>query len=251
MNRSVFVSGILVLFVVAGIAAQSEYDARPTSGTRSAANTGADDTTTVQSVEDLYLSSAVTVETLGAQLLSPERTVQFLALSTLEHQIETGLIDPTNPEVLEALSPLVKQGVLVVSRGGDRSIEIYDPGVRREAVRVMGRLGTAPARASLVQTVRHDPEPTVRAEALFALARIGHDPSGEVTRTIAGMMMNEHIQMFDEGVIYAAVTAIGEIAANPDSVVDPASREMLIHVASDYRYSRMVRHLALDTLARM
>jgi hypothetical protein len=33
--------------------------------------------------------------------------------------------------------------------------------------------------------------------------------------------------------------------------IDPASREMLVSVASDYRYSQMVRHLALDALARM
>jgi len=242
MTRTMITFLLLMVYSAALVTAQSTD---PTPGEDGSTGTA------TQSVEDLYLNSMVTVETLGVQMTSPERTVQLLALSTLEHQIETGLIDPTNPAVLEAVSPLVKQGVLVVSRGGNRSIEIYDPGVRREAVRVVGRLGTGPARTALVQTVRHDPEPTVRAEALFALARMGVDPSGEVTRTIAGMMMNEHIQTFDEGVIYAAVTAIGEIASNPDSVVDPASREMLINVASDYRYSQMVRHLALDALARM
>lgn len=204
-----------------------------------------------ESVEDLYLNSGVSVETLAVQLRSPERQVQLLALSTLEHQIDTGSVDRSDPAVLNALTPLVDQGVFVISRNSERSIEIYDPVVRREAVRVVGKLETPDAREALVETVRHDPEPTVCAEALFAFARMGTDPSGEITRAIAGMMMSEHVQTFDEGVIFAAVTAIGEIANDPESIVDPASREMLIYVASDYRYPKMIRNRALDALSRL
>jgi hypothetical protein len=204
-----------------------------------------------QSVEELYLSSAITIETLAAQMQSTERAVQFLALSTLDHQLETGYVAVDNGAVLDALKPLVEQGVLVVSRNSSRSIEIYDPGVRREAVRLVGKLDTSSARSTLVQTVRHDPEPTVRAEALFGLARMKSDPDGDVTRSIARMILREHVQQFDEGVVYAAITAIGAIARESDNTVDPASREMLIYIASDYRYPRILREMALDVLSSL
>ncbi len=202
-----------------------------------------------RSVEELYLSSAVTIETLSVQMLSRERSVQFLALSTLDHQIETGFVSPDSVEVLNALRPLVEQGVLIVSRSAAPAIETYDPGVRREAVRLVGKLDASLARQTLVQTVRYDPEPTVRAEALFGLARMRSDPNGEVTGSIARMILREHVKQFDEGVVLAAIIAIGEIAQDGNNVIDPACREMLVYVASDYRYPRRLRELSLGVLS--
>ena len=201
------------------------------------------------SVEELYLQSEISLEILSRQMRSPERNVQLLALDSLENQLEGGLIDPRDEVVLNAVRPLIEHGV-ITSFGENRwSIESYDPMVRREAVRVVGKLKGDGARSVLVQTVRHDPEPIVRAQALFGLARMGSDPTGEVTQTIAKMMLREHLGDFDEGVVYAGLVALRSIASDGENVMDPASIEMLVYVASDMRYSRLFRSHALETLS--
>lgn len=201
------------------------------------------------SVEELYLSSEITLATLSVQMQSPGRDVQLLALDTLESQLERGMIDPEDEAVLKALEPLVQQGVIESFEDNTWGIDSYDPVVRREAVGVVAKLGTDEARSVLVRTVRHDPEPIVRAQALFGLARLGVDPDGSVTQAIAKMMLQEHLQQFDEGVMYAALVALNSIASDQDNVVDPAALEMLVTVASDGRYSRSFRQIALETLA--
>lgn len=203
------------------------------------------------SIEELYLNSDITLAALKAQMESPERDMQLLAINTLENQLDQGAFEGENPEVLAALDDLVQQGVIERSRNAERSIHAYDPMVRREAVRVVGKLTGEGAQQVLVRTVRYDPEPVVRAQALLGLARMGVDPTGEVTQTIAKMMLREHVGNFDEGVVYAAVFALGEIAGNEESVVDPASLEMLVNVASDGRYPRVIRELALQTLSTL
>jgi HEAT repeat protein len=201
------------------------------------------------SVEELYLESEISVEILARQMRSPERNIQLLALDSLESQLERGLIDPRDEAILEAVTPLVEHGVITAFRENRWSIESYDPMVRREAVRVLGKLEGEAVRNKLVQTVRQDPEPIVQAQALFGLARMGSDPSGEVTRTIAKMMLREHLGEFDEGVVYAALVALRSIASEGQNVMDPASVEMLVYVASDVRYSRLLRTHALETLS--
>lgn len=202
-----------------------------------------------RSIEELYLESGVSVEMLARQLRSPERTVQLLAIETLSSQVEGGTAGGDEAEIIAALEPVIARGVMEVHEDNSWEISTYDPMVRREAIRVVGRLESEGARTVLVRTVRHDPEPIVRAQALFGLARMGYDPDGEVTRTIGKMLLREHVGSFDEGVVYAGILAIREIARNSASTVDPSSLEMLVYVASDGRYPRRLRNLALEALS--
>lgn len=211
----------------------------------------AQETEETLSVEELYLRSEISIETLALQMRSPERNTQLLAIDTLESQLERGLISPEDNAILEALDPLVGQGVMETFEDNTWGIESYDPLVRREALRIIGRLGTDAARGILVRTVRHDPEPIVRAQALFGLARMGSDPTGEVTQTIAKMLLREHLGRYDEGVVYAALVALRSIAGDQENVMDPASKEMLVYLASDGRYPRRIRNLALETLSSL
>jgi HEAT repeat protein len=204
-------------------------------------------------VEQLYLESGTSLATIGAQIHSRDRVQQFLALATLESQIESGLIDRNDPELVTALSPAVDQGVFVVSTYSDRPIERYDPMVRTQAVRILGEIGSESARAKLQQSVLHDPEPIVRAQALLSLGQIARDPDGSATRVIARRLMLEHYEpdQFDPGVIDAALRALRSLVGNGDNVIDPAIRETLIELAGDGRYTQEFRSRALSILAMM
>ncbi|MFW5827730.1 MAG: HEAT repeat domain-containing protein [Alkalispirochaeta sp.] len=208
---------------------------------------------TLPNIEQLYLESGPSLSTLGSQIHSRDRVQQFLALSTLESQIESGLVDTEDPAVVDVLSPAVDQGVFVVSTYSDRPIERYDPMVRTQAVRILGEVGTAAAREKLQQSVLHDPEPIVRAQALLSLGRIAHDPDGNATQIIARRLAREHYtpDQFDPGVIDAALRALRAIVGTPDNVIDPAIREMLIEIAGDGRYSQDFRTRALEVLGMM
>lgn len=49
-------------------------------------------------------------------------------------------VDSTSSGLFEALLPAVHGGVFTINHTTQRSLFIYDPMVRREAVRVMGRM---------------------------------------------------------------------------------------------------------------
>ena len=95
------------------------------------------------------------------------------------------------------------------------------------------------------------PEPSVRAEALYSLAKIGADPDGTVSRAIAKRLLREDLAEPDPGVVYAALVALERIYADPDTPFYLEAREMAIRVSSGGPYPRLIRERALSLLATM
>lgn len=204
-------------------------------------------------VEEWYLDSGMSLATITAQIKSSDRTQQFLALATLETQLRNGTVVEDLDAIVNVVSPALDQGVFTVSRNSNRPIEVYDPLVRAKAATILGELGTDSARARLEQSVLHDPEAIVQAQALLSIGRIGRDPDGRTTRVIARRMALEHYRasQFDPGVVDAGIQALRSLTANGSNTIDPAVREVLLEVAGDWRYSREIRTRALEILTAL
>ena len=202
-------------------------------------------------VEELFLSSYVSVESIAGQIEFGGPEVQELALNSIEAGIASGQLDPTDEGLFEAIEPLVDRGVIEIRSNPNRTYEAYDPFLRRHATEVMGLLGTLRAQTKLVSLALDDPEPAVQVAALYGIASIAIDTDGEVTRSIARVLFEERAQEPNQETSFAAALAVSAIADDPSNVIHPSVREELVYVASDFRYFQRVRNAALIALSKL
>lgn len=200
------------------------------------------------SVEELYLDSSVSIGTLATQIRTGSRETRLLAIHAIEAQINEGAVDPADTAVFDALAPAVDEGVLTINHSIQRSYHIYNPYVRREAVRVMALLGTDAAQARLIAVAINDPEDQVRAEALRGIASIARDPDGQVSRNIARIILRERADSPHQELVLAAVVALDALSDNEANVFHPSAEETLVAVASDGRFIQLVRDRAILAL---
>ncbi len=203
------------------------------------------------SIEDALLGTGIGIESIAVQIRTGSRDIRLLALRTLEDQLRRGDVHPSDERLFMALEPAVDEGVLRINHSVHRSLFIYDPMVRREAVKVMGMLGTDRAQEKLVTIALNDPEPLVRAEALRGIGSIARDPDGEVSRAVARVILRERAGNPHQESVLEAVIALEAIAKEPRNTLHPSALEMVVHVASDFIYLQLVRARAVIALASM
>ncbi len=201
-------------------------------------------------IESLYLNSSLGMSVIRSQLETGSREQQILALSVLNEQIRRGEIDGTDPRVFAMVRFAMDQGVNVQARlYGGTDLTDYRPLVRREAARVMGSVATREAHDFLVQAVLKDPEPSVRSQAAFSLAQMNLDDGGESIEAITQMVVREHMVGRDEGSIFASLSALAMFPMDPDEHQE--TRNILVEIAQDFLYPRVVREKAIEVLSGM
>lgn len=200
-------------------------------------------------IEDQYLSSRVTVGTLEAQLRTDNEELKLLALDSMESQFESGTLPRDNETAFEALAYVLDEGVVHVTKGDNLPLH-YFPDVRRRAAEVISYSTHEGVVPQLLTNVLHDPEATVRAEALYSLGRIGADPEWSVSKTIAKRLLREDLGEPDPGVVYAALVAFENIYADPDNEPHGAAREMVMRVSVG-PYNQLIRRKAMTILGTM
>ena len=231
----------LLLLPVYGFAQTVESD---TQGSR--------DLSRLQTIDELYLESQISVQILKAQIMSDSLEHQLLGLAAMEDQLAAGTLDPHNREAFDALTHVLEQGVFSVARSGNQVPYDYNPIVRHKAARIMGLVGTEEARKKLVQTVELDPDASVRTQALYALADIGEDPDGSVTFAIARMLRSENLrQTPNDNAVFAALVAVERINGNADSTMHSMVVDVLVDVAVGRGFNRLIRSKALQVLSLM
>jgi hypothetical protein len=203
-----------------------------------------------RTIEEEYLSSQTTVGTLNVQLRSHNEELKLIALTSMEKQFQSGLLPADNETAFEALSYVLNEGVIHVTRGDEMPLHYY-PRVRREAARIIALSTHEGVVPQLVTNVLRDPEPTVRAQALYSLGEIGADPDWKVSQAIAKRLLWEDLGEPDLGVVYAALVAAENIYADPDNRPHAATREMVMRVSVGGPYTQAIRNKALVLLGTM
>lgn len=233
MRTSTIKTAVFLLFVITTgtLAAQEEEPEEP------------------RTIEDLYLESNVGLAVIDAQLRSEDRTIQLLGLEVLRAQVERGAIDPDGERYVELLGSALANGVFRVANNRQRLPENYSPEVRILAARMLGESGTDEAVEVLYMSLQHDPEPSVRAQAMYSLGQIGKDPEQRVSYLIARTITIENAHQADEAMVYAAVTAIGMLsdALDGDSL-HPDVHDAVVSVAAG-NYNRVIRTRAIEVLS--
>ncbi len=202
-------------------------------------------------IDELYLQSETTAETLSKQLRSRHRELQMLALDAIEEQLQSGALGRDNREAYEGVVYVLRDGVHKITYAGQISPHTYHPMVRHRAAEVIAQFDIPQVRTELTMNVVRDPDPAVQARSLYSLAEIGEDPDGWVTENIAKMMLRHHYGRPDYGAVYAALVAIEHINANPGAVVHGAAVEMVLKVAEGGYYNQFIRDKARRVLQMM
>lgn len=222
---------VLLLVAIVGITAQEAESDEP------------------RTIEELYLESNVGLAVIDSQLRSEDRNIQLLGLEVLQAQVERGAIDPDSDRYVQLLGSALANGVFRVANNRQRLPENYNPEVRIVAARLLGESATDEAVEVLYLSLQHDPEPSVRAQAMYSLGQIGRDPEQRVSFLIARIITIENAQQADEALVYAAVTTIGMLSDALDGDnLHPDVRDAVVSVAAG-NYNRVIRTRAIEVLS--
>lgn len=131
------------------------------------------------------------VHIIHARATSRNRAMQMQALARVRSLVEAN--DPVSrfPEVTEIVSFLVLEPYLVERYGGDPaapSSKTGNPAVRIGALELLGRIGGQEAYGVVVESLRVERDPAVRAVALRVLPRMGVPPGSELPGILARSM---------------------------------------------------------------
>ncbi|MFP4372914.1 MAG: HEAT repeat domain-containing protein [Spirochaetaceae bacterium] len=128
------------------------------------------------------------VHVIHARAASADRAMQMQALERVRTLVEEN--DPVSrfPEITEIVSLLVLEPYRVARYGGDASGTSGGngtPEVRIEALELLGRIGGQEAYDVVVESLRVERDPAVRAAALRVLPRLDVRPGDELPDILA------------------------------------------------------------------
>ena len=79
--------------------------------------------------------------------------------------------------------------------------------VRKEACDLLGKLGGENSKDTLLEVLVQDDEPMVKAEAAYALGKIGYNENDEVARALAFAVVDQDVVNPDSNFAFAVLLA--------------------------------------------
>ena len=192
-------------------------------------------------VEGEYMS---TMEDVVVQELSNSDDLEnkVMALQFLEEAANNGKV---SPDMMAALDHLAGEGTNTQSRTKGRISNNF-PEVRREACRILGKVGTPEAAKTLNKIVRADNEPMVLSAAINSLGEIGYNDNDETTNTIAFYSDRFETLNPTSSLALEIVNAYEKLAKTTKDRKPMLSS--LQRIAVDYRLAKPVRNRAKEVL---
>ena len=198
-----------------------------------------------RTIEELFLQS-MELQMVGEQAFSLDRDTKLAALQTLEERLADGAYSEGDPEVHLILDYLSMEGIGTQFREGGRLVNDF-PDVRREAAKLLGKLGGRNAKDSLINVLLSDNEPMVMAEAAYALGSMGINENNQVTQALSYAILNQDILTPDNNFAFATLLAFEKIAAANNGIYDPAVFRALVRI-SQGNYIRTVKLKANEVI---
>jgi hypothetical protein len=200
-----------------------------------------------QTIEELYLQSAIKTQIIKAEAASPDRDMKMIALTDIAQMIEDGSA-ADNPEVVKLLGDLGGEGVTNVVREQGHVLNDF-PEVRREAARILGELGTEEAARELNTMLLTDPEPMVMSEAILAISNIEVENKESRNRSMAAAIYRQTAINKDNNFAYTFLQSIENVVRREGSISDPMVFEEIAKIADARQgYNRVVRERAFKLL---
>ena len=200
-----------------------------------------------QTIEELYLQSAIKTQIIRAEAMSPDRDMKMIALIDIGQMVEDGSA-ADNPEIVAILGDLGGEGVTNIVREQGH-VQNDFPDVRREAARLLGKLGTEEAARELNTILLTDPEPMVMSEAVLALSIIDVEDTQARNRSMAASIYRQTAITKDNNFAYTFLQSVENVARREGGINDPMVFEEVAKIADARQgYNRVVRDRAFKLL---
>ncbi|MBN2659108.1 MAG: HEAT repeat domain-containing protein [Spirochaetales bacterium] len=209
---------------------------------------GAQDKSSEQTIEDVYLKSTVKAQIIRSQAESPDRDMKIIAIQDIEEMIQNGEADENSIEIIDILSDLSSEGIDKKVVEGGRVVNNFSM-VRKEAVRILGEIGGDTARDTILNIFKNENETMVLTEAVLALSKTGLDENGEVLDLISWTMHSQTAVTKDNTFANASLSAIQKLANDNNGLEDEKIFREIAAIADPRNgYITVVRMKALQLL---
>ena len=208
----------------------------------------AQESSSEQTIEDVYLKSTVKAQIIRSQAESPDRDMKIIAIQDIEEMIHNGEVDENSLEIIDILSDLSAEGVDKQVVEGGRVVNNFSM-VRKEAVRILGEIGGPSSRDSILNIFKNEDETMVLTEAVLALSKTGLDDNGEVLDLISWTMHSQTAVNKDNTFANASLSAIQKLAKDNAGLDDEKVFREIAAIADPRNgYITVVRMKALQLL---
>ena len=203
-----------------------------------------------QTIEELYLQSAIKTQIIKAEAASPDREMKMIALSDISQMVEEGTA-ADNPEIVALLGDLGGEGTTNIVREQGHVLNDF-PDVRREAARILGELGTEGAARELNSMLLTDPEPMVMSEAILAISNIEVEDKQARNRSMAAAIYRQTAINKDNNFAYTFLQSVENVSSREGGISDPMVFEEIAKIADARQgYNRVVRERAFKLLRNL
>jgi len=203
-------------------------------------------TSSEMSIEESYLQEAIEMMIIRETSRSDSLDQKMVALQHIGNAIERG---STNEEIRVTLEYLSLEGTQNKARMGGRLVNNH-PGVRRQAAKYLGDLGTKEAKDTLLKICTTDNEPMVLQEAIKSLGTIGLNENDDVINTIVWVMNKDtNSEVPDNILAVAAIEAI-ELLSKQNRSADPNAIQVITRIMSG-PYANPVKQRARQALVSL
>jgi len=195
-------------------------------------------------VEELFLRD-IEFQVLKEQAFSDDRESKILVLSDLQQMIQAGDVAVEDVQIQFVLEYLSLEGTTMRILEG-RSVINNFPEVRRQAIQLLGEIGSDNSLTTIIAVLLRDEESMVRAEAAFALGEIGSKDQPVLEALVVAVDRMDPVTP-DNTFAFATIVAFEKIARANSGISDPDAIRALVQLAQG-NYFRKVRNRALQVL---
>ena len=200
-----------------------------------------------QTIEELYLQSAIKTQIIKAEAESPDRDMKLVAIADIRNMVEDGSAGD-NPEIVAVLGSLAGEGVTNVVREQGH-VQNDFPDVRMQAARLLGEMGSEEAARELNTILLTDPEPMVMSEAILAISKIEVEDTQARNRSMAAAIYRQTAVNKDNNFAYTFLESVENVARREGGISDPMIFEEVAKIADARQgYNRAVRERAFQLL---
>jgi len=229
MFKRFFILIITALFVVSTVAGQSSGKSNQE-----------------MSIEESYLQEALELMIIHETTRSNELDQKYIALEHIANALERG---STNEELRTSLEYLSLESTQNQVREGKRLVNNF-PGVRRQAAKYLGMVGTKEAKTALIKVITTDNEPMVIQEAIKSLGIIGMNDNDDAVNAIVWATERFHNSGAPNDILAIATIDALEKFAQKDQRITQDAIQLLMKI-SNGPYVPSVKEKARQALVKV
>jgi len=198
------------------------------------------------SIEESYLQEALELMIIDETARSNELDQKYIALEHIANALERG---STNEKLRINLELLALESTQNQVREGRRLVNNF-PGVRRQAAKYLGVVGTKEAKTALLKVLTTDNEPMVLQEAVKSLGVIGLNDNDDAVNAIVWATDRFHNSGAPNDILAIATIDALEKFAQKDQRLNQDAIQLLMKISSG-PYVPSVKEKARQALVKV